>query len=79
MFDLIYVGSLYSHLPRERFEAYLRRMFDALAPQGLLIFTTHGDAVEPGIPKEPGGFTFVPSSESERLDTQEYGSSFVST
>ncbi|HED65104.1 MAG TPA: class I SAM-dependent methyltransferase [Planctomycetes bacterium] len=76
-FDLIYVGSLFSHLPRGRFEAFLRSLFEALTPEGLLVFTTHGaDKIE-SMPKDPSGFTFHRESESRSLDVDEYGSTFV--
>ena len=41
------------------------------------MFSTNGPRARPEIPKDAGGFTFVPLSESERLDTEEYGSTFV--
>jgi len=41
-FDLIWVGSLFTHLPEGRWWSFLD-FFDArLAPGGLLLFTTHG-------------------------------------
>ena len=77
-FDLVFVSSLFSHLPRPRFEAWLTRLYDTLAPEGLLVFSTHGPAVRPEVPKDASGFTFVPSSESRELEGEEYGSTFVS-
>jgi len=76
-FDLIFVSSLFSHLPRERFVEWLRTLYGALSPTGLLVFSTHGARVIPSISKSSDGFTFVPRSESRGLDTAEYGSTFV--
>jgi SAM-dependent methyltransferase len=41
-FDLIFVGSLLTHLGTGDFERALRWYIDSLAPEGVLIFTTHG-------------------------------------
>ena len=42
-FDLIWVGSLFTHLDRERWEALLDKLVALLAPAGLLVFTTLRD------------------------------------
>ncbi len=76
-FDVIWVGSLFSHLPRARFSEWLKRLFDALTPNGLLVFTTHGPDVVADVPKDSAGFTFVPQSESLSLEKSEYGATFV--
>ncbi|MEZ5964355.1 MAG: class I SAM-dependent methyltransferase [Planctomycetota bacterium] len=75
--DVVFVGSLFSHLPRPRFVAWLRALARGLRPDGLLVFTTHGEGVRGGQPADPTGFTFVPVSETSRLDPHEYGSAFV--
>jgi len=41
-FDLIWVGSLLTHLDRERWSAFLECFHAWLAPEGLLVFTTLG-------------------------------------
>jgi SAM-dependent methyltransferase len=41
-FDLIWVGSLFTHLPAARWAAFLSFLVDRLAPEGLMVFTTHG-------------------------------------
>jgi SAM-dependent methyltransferase len=41
-FDLIWVGSVFTHLSEEEVSALLFRLADALRPNGLLVFTTHG-------------------------------------
>lgn len=42
VFDLIWVGSLFTHLPDSRWWSFLDFLVERLAPEGLLIFTTHG-------------------------------------
>jgi len=41
-FDLIWVGSVFTHLCEEEVSALLFRLAAALRPNGLLVFTTHG-------------------------------------
>ena len=42
VFDLIWCGSLFTHLDRDRWPAFLEFFSEHLAPDGLLVFTTHG-------------------------------------
>lgn len=41
-FDLIWVGSLFTHLPGDRWGAFLRFLHERLAVNGVLVFTVHG-------------------------------------
>jgi SAM-dependent methyltransferase len=41
-FDVIWCGSLFTHLGAPRWPGFLDLLGDALAPDGLLILTTHG-------------------------------------
>ncbi len=41
-FDLIWVGSVFTHLSEDEVSALLFRLAAALRPNGLLVFTTHG-------------------------------------
>jgi SAM-dependent methyltransferase len=41
-FDLIWVGSLFTHLPEAKWGDFLDFLVQRLAPAGLLVFTTHG-------------------------------------
>lgn len=41
-FDLIFVGSLVTHVGVNQYGQAIRWFIDALAPDGLLVFTTHG-------------------------------------
>lgn len=76
-FDVIFVGSFFSHLPRWRFAPWLARLVDALSDDGVLILTTHGAGAVPGVEKDPSGYTFVAQSESDRLAPDEYGSAYI--
>ena len=74
-FDLIFVSSLFTHLPSQRFLAWLSKLHSLLSDDGLLVFTTVGiDLVD----DDTNGFVFRPISESRSLDGSEYGSTFVS-
>ncbi len=42
-FDLIFCGSLLTHLAAERWNGFLKLFCSHLEPGGVLIFTTHGD------------------------------------
>jgi SAM-dependent methyltransferase len=41
-YELIWCGSLFTHLPPERWEGFLDLFERALVPDGLIVFTTHG-------------------------------------
>src|SRR6185295_15439750 len=43
-YDLVFVGSLLTHLPEREFGALLDRLADRIAPDGLLVFTTQGES-----------------------------------
>lgn len=75
-YDVIHVGSLFSHLPRSTFGPFLSVLARGLTDDGVLVFTTHNPSVHQGA-LDPSGFTFVPLSESEVLATADYGSTFV--
>src|SRR4051812_21354752 len=77
-FDVILVTSLFTHLPEERFVAWLRVLLGLLNPGGLLAFSAHSPEVLPaGVAMPASGFLFVPTSESGSLDTSDYGSTWV--
>ena len=74
-YDLIFVASLFTHLPEATFLAWLRRLAELLTPEGLLIFSVHDELLAP----EPfeGGIKFESRSESRVLDVNDYGSTWV--
>ncbi len=78
LYDFIFVASLFSHLPNRTFRGWLKKLFQMLAPDGILMFSVHGESLVPSdlqIPEE--GFLFIGSSESRTLSKDEYGSTFV--
>ena len=74
-YDLIFVASLFTHLPEATFLAWLRRLAELLTPDGLLIFSVHDELLAPA-PFE-GGIQFESRSESRVLDVNDYGSTWV--
>jgi SAM-dependent methyltransferase len=79
-YDLVFVLSLFSHLPRSTWSAWLERLWEAVAPGGVLVFTTHGDfaARRAGVWLADDGFHFVAASESKAIAVEEYGTTFTS-
>ena len=79
-FDMVFVSSLFSHLPGRTFSRWLDRLHALLAPRGLLVVSVHDvailDEAEHGaMPEE--GILFVQSTEVAALDTADYGATFV--
>ncbi|HEV7242740.1 MAG TPA: class I SAM-dependent methyltransferase [Thermoanaerobaculia bacterium] len=74
-YDLIFVASLFTHLPASTFTAWLRRLAALLTPAGLLVFTVHDDSLAPET--FAGGIRFESRSESRVLDVNDYGSTWV--
>ena len=74
-YDLIFVASLFTHLPPATFTPWLRRLADLLTPGGLLIFTVHDHSIAPA--PFDGGIQFESRSESRVLDADDYGSTWV--
>ena len=77
-FDAILVTSLFTHLPEERFVAWLRVLLGLLAPGGMLVFSAHSpEVLPPGAEMPAGGIRFQETSESGSLAKSDYGSTWV--
>ncbi|MFD1892985.1 class I SAM-dependent methyltransferase [Ottowia beijingensis] len=78
-YGVVFVLSLFSHLPRSSWGRWLARLVDAVEPGGLLVFTTHGTeaARRARVTLDAEGYFFAPSSESTAIDAQEYGTAFT--
>ena len=77
-FQFIWVASLFSHLPAAPFDAWLARLVDCLAPDGVLCFSVHDEClVPPGHVFPDSGFLFWAQSENDGLDTASYGTTYV--
>ena len=78
-FDLIFVLSLFSHLPDSSFTAWLGKLYSLLSDRGCLVFSTLG---EPSLPPDkhlpPDGFLFSTHSESAVLPGEQYGTLWTS-
>ena len=77
-FDVIWVASLFSHLPDGLFRRWIARLYGHLAPGGILCFSVHHESLLPEdmqVPEE--GILFMPASENARLDGAIYGTTFV--
>jgi SAM-dependent methyltransferase len=79
-FDVVLVLSLFSHLPESTWRAWLRKLYSAVAPGGVLVMTTHGDeaARKSGVDWGPAGYAFFAASESQALHGAQYGTTFTS-
>ncbi len=79
-YDAVFVLSLFTHLPRRTWNAWLKALWDLVEPGGLLIFTTHGAKATAydRIALDDEGFFFTSVSESTAIDLQEYGMTFTS-
>ena len=78
-FDAVLVSSLFTHLPEATFRRWLARLWSLVAPGGVLAFSVHGEhLLPPGAALSEAGIHFVAQSESRLLDTELYGSTWVS-
>ena len=77
-YQIIFVLSLFSHLPEPVWGSWFKSLYRALQPGGVLIFSTHGEkcASLAGVELPTSGYKFYPSSESTVLDGQTYGSTY---
>jgi SAM-dependent methyltransferase len=84
-YDLVFVLSLFSHLPDATFGRWIGRLYACLRPGGSLMFTTHGEASLERTPPalagqlNPAGFLFGSDSDQADLDSTSYGTMVVST
>lgn len=74
-YDLIFVASLFTHLPPATFTTWLQRLASLLERDGLLIVSVHDRSLAPD--KHVDGIAFESHSESRVLDVEEYGSTWV--
>jgi SAM-dependent methyltransferase len=77
-YDMIWVASLFSHLPEELFVRWLRRLHELLSDDGILCFTVHDEALLPADMQLPdSGMLYIEGSENADLSPTIYGTSFV--
>jgi SAM-dependent methyltransferase len=76
--DLVFVASVFSHLPDGLFQRWLRRLYDVVAPGGLLAFSVHDATFAPeGQAIAGSGIGYAGHSESATLGPDIYGMSYV--
>ena len=77
-FDVVWVASLFSHLPESLFRRWLARLHALLTPRGVLCFSVHDEVlVPPGDAMPPRGLLFKAHSENAELDAAAYGTTYV--
>lgn len=77
--DIVFAASVFSHLPDGLFQGWLARLYDLVAPTGLLAFSVHGTGFAPPAQDiNTAGIGYEHRSESITLDTGIYGMSYVS-
>lgn len=76
--DVVFVGSLFSHLPARLFYAWLERLYALVAEGGVIAFSVHDEAMlGPGETMDETGIRYFRWSESDSLDPDIYGMSYV--
>ena len=77
-YELIFVASLFSHLPDGVFGRWFKVLYDALEPGGTLLFSTHGPSCLPADRVFPErGILYHKASESRTHSADDYGTSYV--
>lgn len=78
-YDLVFVLSLFTHLPVEAWQAWLQTLAGAVKPGGLLLLSFHNEqaAAEFGVAFDDSGIFFQPSSESRTLEGSQYGTTLT--
>jgi SAM-dependent methyltransferase len=78
-YDLVFILSLFTHLPPDAWGPWLQKLFAAVAPGGALIFSVHNEArgIELGVNFDAAGTHFIASSESPQLGGETYGTTFT--
>ena len=69
-FDLIWVGSLFTHLPEERWNHFLEAFTSWLQPGGLLVFSTHGREIARCIRAHKVHYGGLAAGEADNLVTE---------
>jgi SAM-dependent methyltransferase len=78
-YDLVFVLSMFTHLPPAMWGPWMRKLFSAVRPGGHLVFTVHNESLAAHFSQEygPDGTLFMASSESRELEGEKYGTTFA--
>jgi SAM-dependent methyltransferase len=83
LYDAVLALTFFSHMPDRSFGPRLRSIFDAVAPGGIMVFTTHGEVTLQEKWRlarscfDSRGFYWQLGSDQPDLDPLEYGTSAV--
>jgi len=77
-FDLVWVASLFTHLPEPLFSGWLHKLYSLLSPRGVLCFSARDASLLSAAEKMPeSGFLYQQISENSGLSAQIYGTTYV--
>ena len=76
-YDFIFVASLFTHLPRATFGPWLAKLWEMVAPGGVLVVSIHDEVLDKQAADWEDGFAFVATSEVAVLDLEQYGVNFT--
>ena len=79
-YELVFVLSLFTHLPVLVWQRWLSALGRAVAPGGLLVFSVHSESMAheaENVTLNDEGYYFVPNSESPGLDPENYGTTLT--
>ncbi|MEO8386286.1 MAG: class I SAM-dependent methyltransferase [Betaproteobacteria bacterium] len=78
-YELVFVLSMFTHLPAHMWSPWLRALKRMLKPGGLLVFSVHNEqfAKKLGVAFDANGTHFIASSESPSIDAKTYGTTFT--
>ena len=78
-YDLVFVLSMFTHLPPAMWAPWLRALFAAVKPGGVLVFTVHHESLAKhfGQTFGPDGTYFHADSESRELTVETYGTTLT--
>lgn len=78
-YDLVFVLSLFTHLPVSDWLRWLKALAGAVKPGGLLLLSFHNEGVagDYGVEFDTDGSFFATSSESPSLDPERYGTTLT--
>jgi len=79
-YDVIFVASLFSHLPLQTWGPWIKKLYNSLNDNGVLIFSTHGITCMANPSEMPSsGFSYLLMSESKTHSFKDYATTYVTS